>query len=59
MKNANKYFLSNLLNYLQDSLPYHPEYQHLMKYIIRVKGTGKMKNKVDIFTLAHFRVLFL
>lgn len=49
----------SLLNFLTDALPNSSKVKHLIKYIIRVKGSGKMKQKVDIFTLAHFRVLFL
>ncbi|KAL4446903.1 hypothetical protein ABPG74_014875 [Tetrahymena malaccensis] len=59
LKNANKFCMVSLLNFLTDILPNSKEFHHLIKYIIRVKGSGKMRQKVDIFTLAHFRVLFL
>jgi len=59
LKNANKFCMVSLLNFLTDVLPNNNEVKHLIKYIIRVKGSGKMRQKVDIFTLSHFRVLFL
>jgi hypothetical protein len=51
--------MGKLLNHLIDLISNTPEHNYLLKYITRVKSSGRIKSKVDIFTLYHYKVMFL